>query len=341
MTKLFSPYTIRNVTLKNRIVFSPIGTSAATVEGVLTDLQYAHYVARAIGEVGLIVVETTAVSSDARATFSGLGLWNEQHVEALQKLTTTLKLAGAKTAIQLSHNGRKRRIEGTIVAPSPIAFDDDHQVPEELTKEQIATIVDDFKKSAILAQKARFDIIEIHAAHGYLINQFLSPLTNHRQDEYGGSVENRYRFLKEIVEAIRSVFEGPLFVRISANEYNPQGLHVEDYVVYSKWLHEHGVDLIDVSSGGVVPAEYHVYPGYQVPLSDTIRNEAQVPTGAVGLITSGLQAEEILQNHRADLIFIGRKLLENPYWPIQAAKELGIEKSYPILSELRSHDDGK
>lgn len=337
MVKLFSPYTIRNVELKNRIVFSPIGTSAATENGVLTDLQYAHYVARAIGDVGLIVVESTAVSSDARATFPGLGLWNEEQKSVLKKLTTTIKQTGAKTAIQLSHNGRKRQITGKIYAPSSIPFDDTYQVPEELTKEQITNIVEDFRKSAVLAQQAGFDIIEIHAAHGYLINQFLSPLTNARQDEYDGTTENRYRFLKEIVEAIRTVFEGPLFVRISAKDYDPEGLNVEDYVVYAKWLHEQGVDLIDVSSGGVVPADYHVYPGYQVPLSDKIRNEAHVPTGAVGLITSGLQAEEILQNHRADLIFIGRKLLENPYWPIQAARELGIVKSYPVLFEFANN----
>lgn len=334
MAKLFSPYTIRNVELKNRIVFSPCGTRVATESGVLTDIQFAHYVARAIGGVGLVVVETTAVSPEVRDSLTGLGLWNEEQKEAFQRLVTTIKQAGAKAAIQLTHHGRKRKVAGTIYAPSPIPFDDTFAVPQPLTKDQIANIVEDFKKSAVLAKEAGFDIIEIHGAHGYLINEFLSPLTNTREDEYGGSPENRYRFLKEVVEGIRSVYDGALFVRISAKDYGEGGLEPDDYVIYAKWLHEQGVDLIDVSSGGVVPAEYHVYPGYQVPFSDKIRNEAGVPTGAVGLITTGLQAEEILQNGRADLVFIGRKLLENPYWPIQAARELGIEASYPVLAEL-------
>lgn len=334
MTKLFTPYSIRNVTLKNRIVMSAMGTSAANEDGVLTHLQHIHYVSRALGQVGLVIVESTAISPEGRGTTSGLGIWNDSQVEEFKKLTNNLKAAGAKSAIQLSHNGRKRRIEGPVYGPSAIAFNEQFQTPQELSKNDIEKIVEDFKKAAERSEAAGFDIIEIHAAHGFLINQFLTPLTNQRKDEYGGSAENRYRFLKEIVDAIRSVYAGPLFTRISAKDYGENGLDIEDYLVYSKWLHEQGVDLIDVSTGGVVPAEYYVYPGYQVPFADAIRNKVDVPTGAVGLITSGIQAEEILQNGRADLIFIGRKLLHDPYWPIHAANELGITIDLPSLHAL-------
>lgn len=193
-----------------------------------------------------------------------------------------------------------------------------------MTKEDIADTVEAFKKGAERAKKAGFDVIEIHGAHGYLINEFLSPLSNKRQDEYGGSAENRYRFLREIIDAVKTVWVGPLFVRVSANDYQEGGLTPEDYIVFAHWMKEQGVDLIDVSSGAVVPARINVYPGYQVKFSETIRNGADIATGAVGLITSPIQAEEILQNERADLVFLARELLRDPYWPRTAAKELGV-----------------
>ena len=207
------------------------------------------------------------------------------------------------------------------------------KTPKAMDKKEIDETVTAFKKGAERAAKAGFDIIEIHAAHGYLINEFLSPLTNKRTDEYGGSAENRYRLLREVIDAVKSVWDGPLFVRVSANDYHEDGLTVDDYVNMSIWIKEQGVDLIDVSSGAVVPARIPVYPGYQVPFAEKIKQEGKIATGAVGLITSGIQAEEILQNERADLIFVGRELLRDPYWPRTAAKELNVEITSPVQYE--------
>lgn len=335
MTKLFSPYTIRNVTLKNRIVMSPMAMYAAQEDGLITPWHHVHYLSRAVGQVGLIMLEVTAISPEGRISTQDLGIWNDSQVEELKKLTDSIHAAGAKTAIQISHAGRKRQIKGPIYGPSILAFNDQYQTPRALSTAGLAKIVEDFKQAAVRAEAAGFDVIEIHAAHGYLINQFLSPLTNQRHDEYGGTPENHYRLLGQVIEAIRSVYAGPLLTRISANDYVENGLNIEDYLLYTKWMHEQGVDVIDVSTGGVVPAEYHTYPGYQVLYSDAIRNGAEVPTGAVGLISTGVQAEEILQNGRADLIFIGRQLLRDPYWPYRASKELGTDIEAPTPSYAR------
>jgi NADPH2 dehydrogenase len=240
-----------------------------------------------------------------------------------------VKEHGAKIGIQLAHAGRKAELDGEILAPSAIPFDDQSKTPKEMTKEDIAKTIAAFKQAAERAKRAGFDVIEIHAAHGYLIHEFLSPLSNHRTDEYGGSEENRYRFLKEVIEAVKTVWDGPLFVRVSANDYHPEGLRPENFVTIARWLKEQGVDLIDVSSGGLVHAKIPLYPGYQVRFAEKIKHEAEIATGAVGLITSGLHAEEILQNERADLIFIARELLRDPYWPRTAAKHLGVKIEAP------------
>lgn len=253
-----------------------------------------------------------------------MGIWSDDHIKGLKELVSLVKEHGSKIGIQLAHAGRKAELEGDILGPSAIAFNEQSKTPKEMTKEDIADTVEAFKKGAERAKKAGFDVIEIHGAHGYLINEFLSPLSNKRQDEYGGSAENRYRFLREIIDAVKTVWVGPLFVRVSANDYQEGGLTPEDYIVFAHWMKEQGVDLIDVSSGAVVPARINVYPGYQVKFSETIRNGADIATGAVGLITSPIQAEEILQNERADLVFLARELLRDPYWPRTAAKELGV-----------------
>jgi NADPH2 dehydrogenase len=327
---LFTPYTIKNVTLKNRIVMSPMCMySCHNEDGKVENWHYTHYVSRAVGQVGLIVVEATAVTKQGRISSHDLGIWSDEHIPGLERLVSMIKEHGAKTAIQLAHAGRKAMIDGEIIAPSAIPFNEEMKTPKEMTHEDIKQTVQAFQDGAVRAKKAGFDIIEIHAAHGYLINEFLSPLTNKRTDEYGGSFENRYRFLKEIISAVKEVWDGPLFVRVSANDYHPDGLTEKDYVNYAKWMKEQGVDLIDVSSGAVVPVSINVYPGYQVKLSETIRNEANIPTGAVGLITTGQQAEEILRNNRADLVFIGRELLRDPYWPKTAAKQLGVSIEAP------------
>jgi NADPH2 dehydrogenase len=327
---LFTPYTIKNVTLKNRIVMSPMCMySCQNQDGKVENWHYTHYVSRAVGQVGLIVVEATAVTKQGRISPFDLGIWSDEHIPGLEQLVSMIKEHGAKAAIQLAHAGRKAMIDGEIIAPSAIPFNEEMKTPKEMTHEDIKQTVQAFQDGAVRAKKAGFDIIEIHAAHGYLINEFLSPLTNKRADEYGGSFENRYRFLKEIISAVKEVWDGPLFVRISANDYHPDGLTEKDYVNYAKWMKEQGVDLIDVSSGAVVPVSINVYPGYQVKFSETIRNGANIPTGAVGLITTGQQAEEILRNNRADLVFIGRELLRDPYWPRTAAKQLGVTIEAP------------
>lgn len=322
-TTLLSPYSIKNVTLKNRIVMSPMCMySCYKKDGKVTDFHLTHYTSRAIGQVGLIVVEATAVSPQGRISDQDLGIWSDDHIAGLTKLVDQVHNNGAHIGIQIAHAGRKAEVEGEIFAPTALPFKEDMKVPKEMTLDEVKETIEAFKQGARRAKEAGFDVIELHGAHGYLINEFLSPLTNKRTDEYGGSAENRYRFLKDIIHAVKEEFDGPLFVRISSNDYHEDGLSVDDYVAYAKQMKEQGVDLIDCSSGAVVPAKIPVYPGYQVKYADTIRQQAEIPTGAVGFITTGLQAEEILRNERADLIFIGRELLRNPYWAFTVSKEL-------------------
>ncbi|WP_419956207.1 NADPH dehydrogenase NamA [Neobacillus niacini] len=329
-TKLFSPYTIKDVTLKNRIVMAPMCMySSHNEDGHIQNWHRTHYTSRAVGQVGLIIVEATAVTKQGRISPRDLGIWSDDHIQGFKEIINLMKEHGAKTGIQLAHAGRKAVLEGEIIAPSAISFDEQRKTPKEMNKQDIAETVDAFKKGAERAAKAGFDVIEIHGAHGYLINEFLSPLSNKRTDEYGGSAENRYRFLREIIEAIKTVWDGVLFVRVSAHDYNDEGLTPLDYVFFGQWMKEQGVDLIDVSSGAVVPARITEFPGYQVPFSETIRDGAEIATGAVGLITTAIQAEEILQNDRADLVFLARELLRDPYWPRTAAKELGVSIESP------------
>ncbi|KQU59696.1 NADPH dehydrogenase [Bacillus sp. Leaf406] len=332
--KLFQPYTIKNVELKNRIVMAPMCMySSHNEDGKIENWHRTHYTSRAVGGAGLIIQEATAVTPQGRISPQDLGIWSDDHLDGLTELVTLMKEQGAKTGIQLAHAGRKAVLEGDILAPSAIAFNDDMKTPVAMTIEQINETVTAFIHGAERARKAGFDVIEIHGAHGYLVNEFLSPLSNRREDEYGGSAENRYRFLKEIIDGVKTVWDGPLFVRVSAKDYHEDGLDVDDYIIFSKWMKEQGVDLIDVSSGAVVPARIPVFPGYQVKPAERIKHEADIDTGAVGLITSGLQAEEILQNERADLILLGRELLRDPYWPRTAAKELGHEITPPVQYE--------
>jgi len=330
MTKLFSPIEFKGVTLKNRIAMSPMCMySSKNEDGMMTPFHITHYISRAVGQLGLVTIEATAVQPEGRISQQDLGIWKDEHIPGFKQLNKEIHQHGTKTSIQLGHAGRKAELDPPIYAPSELAFDEQSLKPIEMNKAEIQETINAFKKGAERAKKANFDIIEIHAAHGYLINQFLSPLTNKRTDEYGGSKENRYRLLKEIVKAIKEEWEGPLFVRISANEYHKAGNTEEDFVYFSKQMKEQGVDLIDCSSGAVVPARVETYPGYQVPYSEKIRQKINIATGAVGLITTGIQAEEIIQNQRADLVFIGRALLRNPYWVKAAADELGYNIAPP------------
>ncbi len=319
--KLFTPWTVKDVTIKNRIVMAPMCMySSHEKDGKLQPFHMAHYISRAIGQVGLIIVEATAVNPQGRISDQDLGIWSDDHIEGFAKLTEQVKAQGSKIGIQLAHAGRKAELEGDIYAPSAIPFDEQSKTPAEMTTEQIKETIQEFKQAAARAKEAGFDIIELHAAHGYLMHEFLSPLSNHRTDEYGGSHENRYRFLGETIEAVKEVWDGPLFVRISASDYTDKGLDIADHIGFAKWMKEQGVDLIDCSSGALVQADINVFPGYQVSFAEKIREQAEIATGAVGLITTGTMAEEILQNNRADLIFVARELLRDPHFARSAAK---------------------
>ncbi|MBO0586924.1 NADPH dehydrogenase NamA [Sporosarcina sp. E16_8] len=330
MAMLFEPFTIRDVEFKNRIVMSPMCMySSHNEDGMIEDWHKTHYATRAVGQVGLIIVEATAVQPAGRISAQDLGIWSDDHVAGLTEVVRLMQQHGAKAGIQLAHAGRKATVDGDIYAPSAIAFNDKYKSPFEMTIDDIKTTVQAFKEGAIRAKKAGFDVIELHGAHGYLINEFLSPLSNKRTDNYGGTAENRYRMLREIIDAVRTVWEGPLFVRISAHDYTDGGMTSIAYVKMAKWMKEQGIDLIDVSSGAVVPAAIDAFPGYQVKFSETIKEGADIATGAVGLITSGIQAEEVLKNGRADMILLARELLRDPYWAYTAAKDLRVEIQSP------------
>ncbi|QHQ55840.1 NADPH dehydrogenase NamA [Bacillus velezensis] len=329
--KLFTPWTVKDVTIKNRIVMAPMCMySSHEKDGKLQPFHMAHYISRAIGQVGLIIVEATAVNPQGRISDQDLGIWSDDHIEGFAKLTEQVKAQGSKIGIQLAHAGRKAELEGDIYAPSAIPFDEQSKTPAEMTTEQIKETIQEFKQAAARAKEAGFDIIELHAAHGYLMHEFLSPLSNHRTDEYGGSHENRYRFLGETIEAVKEVWDGPLFVRISASDYTDKGLDIADHIGFAKLMKEQGVDLIDCSSGALVQADINVFPGYQVSFAEKIREQAEIATGAVGLITTGTMAEEILQNNRADLIFVARELLRDPHFARSAAKQLNTEIPSPV-----------
>jgi len=309
---------------------------SADENGYVSNWHITHYASRAIGGVGLIIIEATAIEPRGRISSNDLGIWKDEHIDGLKRIVKECKNYGAKVGIQLAHAGRKCSIESEdIVAPSAISFSEEYKTPTELTKDEIQNIIEAFKIGARRSLEAGFDVIEIHGAHGYLINEFLSPLSNHRTDEYGGSLENRVKFLKEILENVRQVWpkELPIILRVSAEDYVAEGNHPEDLVYMINLLKKYEIDLVNVSSGAVVPAEIKAYPGYQVPFAEVIKKETNLPTMAGGLITSPLMAEEILRNNRADLVFLGRELLRNPYWPLHAAKEIRDDISWPIQYE--------
>lgn len=311
--------------------------------GLANDFHFVHYGSRAQGGTGLIMVEATGVEPRGRITNHCMGIWNDQQAEQLKKIVDFVhSRSDSKIGIQLAHAGRKGSTWNNLqipieegwetIAPSAIPYHPSERIPHVLTVEEIKELVHNFKDAAKRAVKAGFDIIEIHGAHGYLIHQFLSPLSNIRTDEYGGSFENRIRFLLEIVDAVNEELDGntALFVRISGTEYAENGWDIKDSVALAKVLREHSVDLVDVSSGGNIHgAKISVFDSYQVPFSSQVRNEAKVKTGAVGLITTAEQADEILQKGDADLIFVAREILRNPYIAIQGAFEMKQDCFFP------------
>ncbi|MDF2945272.1 MAG: NADH:flavin oxidoreductase/NADH oxidase [Herbinix sp.] len=336
MAKLFSSFQLKNMELKNRIVMAPMCMYSSDNDGMAKDWHFVHYTTRAVGGVGLILLEATGVENRGRITDRDLGLWKDEQIEGLKRIVEACKVYGAKVGVQLAHAGRKSEVSAeSNIAPSPIAFSDKYRTPIEMSLEDIKKVEAAFRDAARRADLAGFDTIELHAAHGYLISEFLSPLINKRTDEYGGNKENRVRFLKEILREVKSVWpkEKPIIVRVSAEDYSSEGNHDTIMAEMLQLVKDDGIDLINVSSGGVIDTTMKVYPGYQVKFAETIRREVAVPVIAGGLITSPLMAEEILQNDRADFIFLGRELLRNPYWTLQAAKELRENIDWPTPYE--------
>jgi 2,4-dienoyl-CoA reductase-like NADH-dependent reductase (Old Yellow Enzyme family) len=338
---LFSPLTIRSVTLRNRIGVSPMCQYSA-VDGLANDWHYVHLGSRAVGGAGIVIVEATAVAPEGRITPGCMGLWSEKHVEPLARIAAFLKQHGAVAAIQIAHAGRKASADlpwrggahlaeeqggWTTLAPSAIPFGGNlPKVPHAMTETEIARVQNDFVATAKRALAAGFEWLELHAAHGYLFNEFLSPLANHRTDKYGGSFENRTRLLLDTARAVRKVWPDklPLAVRISAIDWVEGGWDIEQSIALAKLLKSAGVDLVDCSSGGIVPdAKINVGPGYQVLFAEKVRHGADISTAAVGFITEPKQADEIVRNGKADLVLLARQMLVDPYWPLHAAKALG------------------
>lgn len=350
MAKLFEPIRIKKIEFKNRIIVSPM-CEYSSVDGFSNDWHLVHLGSRAVGGAGLVITEATAVSPEGRITPDDLGIWKDEHIEGLKRITAFIETQGSVAGIQLAHAGRKASHSspwkgGRMLsieeggweteAPDSIPFRADERSPLALDKNGIEKVKADFKAAAERAIRAGFKVIEIHAAHGYLLHEFFSPLSNQRKDEYGGSFENRIRILLEVVDSIKEVWPDdlPLFVRISASDWTEGGWTIEESVQLSKILKTNGVDLIDCSSGGnVLHAKIPVAPGYQVPFAETIKKETGILTGAVGMITTPEQAEEILSSGKADVIIMARQLLRDPYFPLHAAKALGVDVQWPVQYE--------
>lgn len=350
MSLLFSPLQLKNIRLKNRIVVSPMCQYSAK-DGFANDWHLVHLGSRAIGGAALVIQEATAVSPEGRISPGDLGIWKDEHISVLKRITGFIHANGSIAGIQLAHAGRKASStapwEGgekiskaaggwDSLAPSPIAFQPSQDAPIALEIEGLKKIRADFKAAVIRAIDAGYKVLEIHAAHGYLIHEFFSPLSNQRTDQYGGSFENRIRFMLEILETVQQVWpkENPLFVRISATDWTEGGWTGEESVKLSSILKNKGVDVIDCSSGGLsAQQQIPVAAGYQVPFAEQIRKETGILTAAVGLITEARQAEEILQQGKADLIVMARELLRDPYFPLRAAATLDQEVKWPLQYE--------
>jgi 2,4-dienoyl-CoA reductase-like NADH-dependent reductase (Old Yellow Enzyme family) len=338
---------MRDVDFANRIVVSPM-CQYSSVDGYANDWHFAHLAPRAVGGAALVFTEAAAVTPEGRISPQDLGAWSEKHFEPLERIARFIETQGARAGIQLAHAGRKGSTyrpgtgQGAVVesaggwrpvAPSAIAFSDTYAKPDELTIGQIKSLQRAFAVAAERAAAAGFDVIEIHAAHGYLIHEFLSPFSNCRVDAYGGSFENRTRFLRESVEAVRRALPErcPLFVRVSATDWVEGGWDIDQSVELARLLLSLGVDLIDCSSGGnLEKAEIPIGPGYQTPFAERIRREANIATAAVGMITAPAQADQIIRNDQADLVLLAREMLRDPYWPMHAAQELGQIVPWPV-----------
>ena len=347
MSKLFTPLRLRGVTFRNRIFVSPMCMYSAE-DGVPNDWHFVHLGSRAVGGAALVIVEATGVSAEGRISPGDTGLWNDAQTEAFRRIASFVSARGAVPGIQLAHAGRKASTDEpwkggrplaadtgawTTLGPSPLPFDTGYPAPREMTLADLDRVTNEFASATKRAVDAGFGVVEVHSAHGYLLHEFLSPLSKRRTDEYGGSLENRMRFPIRVARAVREAFPSgrPVFVRISATDWAEGGWDLEQSIELSKRLKSEGVDLMDCSSGGLVPgAKIPLGPGYQVPFAEAIRHEADIATAAVGMITEPRQAEEILESGKADAIVMARAFLRDPYWPMHAAKELGAEIEWPV-----------
>ena len=344
---LFDPLALRELTLKNRIIVSPM-CQYSSQDGFANEWHFVHLGSRAVGGAGLVFTEATAVTSEGRISPEDLGIWKDEHIAELSRIVRFVDARGAVAGMQLGHSGRKASTQAPwvgnkqlrvdeggfrpIYAPSALAFKRDDEAPEALTEAGIARIVRSFGDAAERALRAGFRVLELHAAHGYLLHEFLSPLSNQRKDQYGGAFDNRIRALLETVRSVRSRWPErlPLFVRISATDWAEGGWDLDQSVELSKRLGQEGVDLVDCSSGGLVPgAKIPTGPGYQTQFSERIRREAKVKTGTVGMIRSPEQAEHILRSGQSDAVILARQMLRDPYWPLTAARALGVQVQWP------------
>jgi 2,4-dienoyl-CoA reductase-like NADH-dependent reductase (Old Yellow Enzyme family) len=343
---LFSSFQLRSIEFANRIGVSPM-CQYSSEDGFANDWHLVHLGSRAQGGAGLVMLEAAAVVPEGRISPDDLGIWKDEHIPALERIASFLHAQGARAGMQLAHAGRKASTQNPFagtgmvlpqdggwqpVAPSAVAFGPQYAMPAALDQRGIVDVIDGFQQAAVRVLRAGFDFVEIHAAHGYLLHEFLSPLSNHRHDGYGGRFANRARLLIEVVEAVRSVWPDhlPLLVRISATDWAEGGWNIDESVQLASLLREHGVDLVDCSSGGLVPdAKVPVAPGYQVGFAARIRREAAIATAAIGMITEPAQANEIVVHGEADMVFLARAMLRDPYWAVHAAAALGEQASWP------------
>lgn len=350
MSHLFSPLKLRDLTISNRIFVSPMCQYSSS-NGKPNNWHFVHYGSRAVGGAGLVITEAMAITPEGKISPDDLGIWSNEHAEACIPLVDFIKAHGSTAGIQLAHAGRKAATEAPWLggkpldpdnrgwqplAPSPIPFAPGYQTPREATADDLDKITQQFIEATHRSLAAGFQVVELHAAHGYLLHQFLSPLTNQRSDEFGGSLENRMRFPLQVAKAVRKTWPEnlPMFVRISATDWIDGGWDVEQSIEFCRQLKQLGVDLIDCSSGGLAPdAVIPTGPGFQVPLATEIKNRVRIATGAVGLITDPVQAEQIIATKLADAVLLGRKLLDDPYWPLHAARVLGENHPWPVQYE--------
>ena len=346
MPHLFSPIKIKDIEFKNRIVVSPM-CEYSSEDGFANDWHLVHLGSRAIGGAALVIAEATAVSPEGRITPNDLGIWKDEHIDFLKRITDFIHAHDSIAGIQLAHAGRKAshaqpwKGGGLLlpetggwktVAPSPIPFSADYDTPVEMNKAAIEKVISDFAEATKRAVKAGFKVVEIHGGHGYLINEFLSPISNRRTDEYGGSLDNRLRFLLEVTAAVQANWpnECPLFLRISASDWVEGGWTIDDSIKLAQVMKMKGVDLIDCSSGGLASnAVIDARPNYQVPFADAVKNKGGILSGAVGIIIEPNQANEIITSGKADMVFLAREFLRDPYFPLRAAYELGVDVYWP------------